>query len=205
MTMTDKFVRERNLVERLVQRLQIDVDAYDNPNAGGAETGADVLVFHREDRIGLQVSVLDTGAIPGEAIKAEKKLANKAQKTHGGAYSICGQNQPLCAIAATIKKKAAVDVAGFDQVWLLVSCSIPENGAVGSTFLMTDLITADALNDATSALLSSSKYARAFLHPIFNWEDVLYEWTRDRQWEKHVNPQSRSGGVDLLGYSEGDA
>jgi len=50
-------------------------------------------------------------------------------------------------------------------------------------------LTSDALNAATSAPLSRSKYARAFLHPIIRLEDALYEWTPDRQWEKHVNPR----------------
>ncbi|MGB6285907.1 MAG: hypothetical protein WBG18_16075 [Xanthobacteraceae bacterium] len=42
--MTTKFSRERNLVERLVQRLGLPVDDYEDPNASDFETGADVTV-----------------------------------------------------------------------------------------------------------------------------------------------------------------
>lgn len=90
------------------------------------------------------------------------------------------------AIAAAITKKSASDVTGFDEVWLLVSCGIPEHGAVVSTFVITNWLTADALTAATSRALSLSPYARAYLHPITSLEDALYEWTPSQQWQKHV-------------------
>jgi len=40
--MAMKFLREKDLVERLIQRFGLDVDGYDDPNASGSGTGADV-------------------------------------------------------------------------------------------------------------------------------------------------------------------
>lgn len=71
--MTMKFSRERNLVERLVQRLGLPVDDCEDPNASDFETGADVTLLRGGGRIGVQVTILDTRAAPGKAIAAEKR------------------------------------------------------------------------------------------------------------------------------------
>jgi hypothetical protein len=187
--MTTKFVREKDLVERLVQRLGLDVGGYEDPNASGSETGADVTILHGDCRIGVQVTILDTGTVPGESIAKEKAQAREATGTHGGVYGGWGQNQPMAAIVAAVTKKSATDVAGFDEVWLLVSCGIPEHGAIISTLLMTNCLTAAALTAATAATLARSSYGHAFLHPITALEDALYEWTPAQQWQKHIRPR----------------
>jgi len=126
------------------------------------------------------------------AIAAEKRTANTAQAAHGGVYSMWGQNQPIAPIAASIgkkvKKSRRYSFAGFDEVWLLVSCGVPELGAVVSTFLMSPWVTAAALQEATGRLLAGSTYARAFLHPIIGQEEALYRWAPAIGWEKFVKP-----------------
>lgn len=186
--MTQKFVREKDLVERLMRRLALNVESYADPNANGNETGADVLILCDGRRIGVQVTILDTGTEPGKAIAAEKTQAKAARKTHGGVYGGWGQTNPMPAISAAIHRKSATDVSGFDEAWLLISCGVPDDGAIVSTFVMTHWLTAETLNAATSDMLSRSSYARAFLHPIIHLEDALYEWTRTQQWQKHVLP-----------------
>jgi hypothetical protein len=192
--MTTKFTREKDLVERLVKRLGLSADGYEDPNASGPETGADVAILCSGRRIGVQVTILDTGAIPGQAIAAEKAQANESLKFRGGVYGGWGQTDPIPAIAAAITKKSATDVTVFDEVWLLVSAGIPEHGAVVSTFVVTNWLTAEALTTATSEALSRSPYVRAFLHPITAPEDALYEWTPAQQWRKHVRTRLQPEG-----------
>lgn len=192
--MTQKFVREKDLVERLVRRLRLDVESYADPNTGSNETGADVTILCANKRIGVQVTILDTGLVPGRAIAAEKTQSKAAMETNGGVYGGWGQPDPVGAIAVAIAKKSAIKVAGFDEAWLLVACGVPELGTVVSTFVMTPWLTAEALTIATSAALSNSSYARAFLHPIVNLEDALYEWTPTQQWRKDVRPGSEPSG-----------
>lgn len=195
--MTTKFSRERDLVERLVLRLGLTVDGYEDPNACGPETGADVTILCGGRRIGVQVTILDTGPVSGTAIAAEKAQANAAMRFGGGVYGGWGHIEPMAAIAAAITKKSATDVTGFEEVWLLVSCGIPEHGAVVSTFVVTNWLTAEALTTATFEALSRSPYVRAFLHPITAIEDALYEWTPVQQWQKHVRARSEPEGPNF--------
>jgi len=192
--MTTKFERERDLVERLVRRLGLDVDGYKDPNANGPETGADVTILRGDRRIGVQVTILDTGGVPGKAIAAEKAQAREAWNTHGGVYGGFGNPLPMDAIVAAITKKSATRVSGFHKVWLLISAGIPERGAVISTSFMTQWLTAEALTVATSGILRRSSYVRAFLHAITALEDALYEWTPAQQWQKHVRARQGPEG-----------
>ena len=201
--MTKKFAREKDLVERLVQRLGLAAEGYEDPNASGLETGADLTVLLVGRRIGVQVTILDTGAAPGKAIAAEKAQARETLKFRGGVYGGWSQNEPMNAIAAAIARKAATDVTGFDEVWLLVSCGIPEHGAVVSTFVVTNWLTVGALTVATSRALLQSSYDHAFLHPITALEDALYEWTPAKQWQKHVGARPAPEGASL-GHSADD-
>ena len=61
--MDDKFARERHLVELLMRRLDHAVFRYSNPNdKPNVETGLDVVADTVLGRIGIQVTVLDTGS-----------------------------------------------------------------------------------------------------------------------------------------------
>ncbi len=192
--MTQKFMREKDLVERLVGRFGLDVESYEDPNSGGIETGVDVTLLCGTKRVGVQVTILDMGTVPGEAIAAEKAQAKKAMASHGGVYGGWGQLNPMDRIVAAITNKSATRVAGFDEVWLLAVCGVPDLGSVVSTFVMTPSLTADALTVATSAALSKSPYIRAFLLPILSLEDAVYEWTPRQRWRKDVRQQSQRIG-----------
>jgi len=188
--MTTKFAREKDLVERLVRRLGLDVDGYEDPNANRPETGADVTILRGRQRVGVQVTILDTGAVPGKAIGAEKTQAKAALEGGGaGVYAGWGNALPIDAIVSAITKKARARVAGFDEVWLLVSAGIPEHGATIATSFMTHWLTPEALTVSTAKLLAGSSYQRAFLHPIMALEGALYAWTPAGQWTKDVRPK----------------
>jgi hypothetical protein len=195
--MTAKFVRERDLVERLVQRLGLAVDDYEDPNASTSETGADVTILSGGRCIGVQVTILDTGTVAGKSIAAEKQQAKEGLKFHGGVYGGWGQTKPIAAITTAFTKKSAIDITGFDEVWLLVSAGIPQHGAVVSTFVVTNWLTAEALTTATLEALSRSPYVRAYLHPITALEDALYEWTPANQWQKDVRPRPGPEGLSF--------
>jgi hypothetical protein len=192
-----QFIRERHLVTLLMQRLGVAVTEYDDPNArAGKETGADVLALVNGCRIGVQVTELDTGDTPGIARAAEKKDAREGQHRSGGVYGGWAQNDPA-KVASAIQRAVARKVAlaqqhnfrDFDKVWLLVSCGVPEQGSVISTFVMTTWLHADALNQATAGELIRSKYARAFVHPVVGPEKALYHWTARDGWQKIKQPE----------------
>jgi hypothetical protein len=103
--MTNKFVREKHLVELLLKRLGFAASGYLDPNdASGVETGVDVIAIIAQKRIGIQVTELDTGSKAGQARADEKKLAAGAG-ANGGVYGAWAQNNslefPLQFIAST--------------------------------------------------------------------------------------------------------
>jgi hypothetical protein len=191
------FEREKGLVVLLMQRLGLSPDEYRDPSATGAgETGADVAAVIKGHRIGIQVTELDTGETPGVARADEKKDARAGQRRGSGVYGGWAQNDAgkvLSAIQQAVARKVAIaqrhDFRDFDEVWLLVSCGVPELGAVISTFVMTPWLDGAALDQATAGQLTGSKYARAFVHPVLGVEKALYEWRGGSAgWSKSTVP-----------------
>ncbi|HME25091.1 MAG TPA: hypothetical protein VKI44_27820 [Acetobacteraceae bacterium] len=195
--MTDKFARERHLVMHLMQRLGIAPSEYVDPNAAaGHETGIDVVAIVKARRIGVQVTELDTGAVPGRSRGAEKRDARAARETGGGVYFGWAPNDPakmIDAVRASIARKCAIadrhTFDGISEVWLLVSAGVPEIGAVISTSIVTPWLSDADLNNATLPLLEESKYRRAFVHSIVAVPRVLYSWSPGRAWQKTIQPE----------------
>jgi hypothetical protein len=190
--MTTKFERETHLVELLLHRLGIAASEYLDPNGiSGDETGADVVAITDQGRFGIQVTEFDTGPKAGKSRAEEKALAKNAL-LRGGVYGTWAQNESsalIGAIVRSISRKATHTTAtGFDEVWLLISCGIPDLGSVASTFAMTPWLTTADLDKATMADLSDSKYRRVFLHSILGVERALYRWEPGRPWQKSVEP-----------------
>jgi hypothetical protein len=186
--MKNKFIRERHLVELLMQRLGIAAQYVDAMAKVAEETGADVIAVTAKGRIGIQVTELDTGSVAGTARGEERKIARAAA---GGPYGTWGQHDPgvvFSAIRRSIARKAAMTPAGaFAEVWLLISCGIPEPGSIGSTFVYTPALKTAALNAETSGLLANSRYVEVFLHSVLGVERALYQWSRQSgSWTKTV-------------------
>jgi hypothetical protein len=186
----DKFAREKDLVDLLMQRLDLAVSRYSDPNdQPNVETGVDVVADTALGRLGIQVTEFDTGSKPGAARAAEKAASRKGEEEHGGVYGGWAQNDlssVLKAIRRRIERKAvASTIPGFDEVWLLISCGVPEPGSVVSTFAVTTSLTTKDLDAATTAL-SNSKYRRVFLHSILGTEHALYHWQPNFGWTKNV-------------------
>jgi hypothetical protein len=79
-------------------------------------------------------------------------------------------------------------VVGCDDAWLLIVASLPELGALASTFVITQWLSADALDSATVSHLAACNYARAFVHIVAGSEHALYVWSAGGKWEKHAQP-----------------
>jgi hypothetical protein len=123
------FERERNLVEHLLRRLSLGVASLFDPNAGGSETGMDVIVHLADGRaICVQVTEIDPHAEPGKARAEEKRIAGKGQDD---VYGTWAQNDPqiiLDALVRSIKRKAAIanrhSFSEVVEVWLLVCLAL---------------------------------------------------------------------------------
>jgi hypothetical protein len=185
-----KFERERYCVEQLAHLMRLPVIGYSNPLADYArEIGVDVIAVVGERRIGFQVTEYDGGEgnsrTKGRMRAAEMKQVREAPKT-GGVYTGWGSPHVEQALPARIKAKVRTsknhNFTECDEVWLLVSASIP--GVGNSTFIPHDHINSDLLNRWTADTLAISKYGKAFLHVI--WYDALFEWDRLSGWRNLV-------------------
>ncbi len=197
--MANPFPRESGLVDLLMRRLGIKViEPYVNPNsAAGQETGLDVVAMTADWRVGVQVTEVDTGAIPGRVRATEKVVAREALQAGKFTYGSWAQNDPEAMLAAVVhamngKVKKSFSRSRVDEVWLLISCGIPEVGSVASTFIMTSLLDVGALSRATLEMLSKSGYDKAFLHSVLGTERALYRWTPQGGWGKTI--QETYGG-----------
>jgi hypothetical protein len=171
-----------------MERLGIVPDAYFDPNTTRAgETGADVIAIIDRRRIGIQVTDIDTGEVPGKARREETGLASDAT-ARGSTYGTWAQNDPgkiLGSIVRSLTRKARMSFAGFDEFWLLMCAGVPEWGAIGATSIMTLWVTTDALDAATLERLGASKYTRAFIHALLRGRGkALYKWHGGAGWSK---------------------
>jgi hypothetical protein len=180
------FEKEKGRVVLLMERLGMVPEEYRDPNLGAAgETGADVIAVFGNQRIGVQVTDLDTGEMPGAARREESGLA-RDPAARDSTYGTWAQNDPariMAAIMCSLERKARMSSAGFDEFWLLTCAGVPEFGAVGATFVMTPWLGTDALDAATLQSLAASKYTRAFIHVVLGVEEkALYQWHRGTVW-----------------------
>ena len=189
----EKYIKEKDLVERLLFRLRLNWQAPSDPNADGKETGIDVIVPLNDGRIiGVQVTMLDPHPEPGKARAREKRIAGPTPIVYGD----LAQNNPqiyLDALVSTIKRK--IDIAeqhsfeGLDltEKWLLVCAGIPEPGAAISTTVMTQWLHEHNIERVTGGVLQQSKYDRCFFLPILGSERALYKREKNLAWEKVVS------------------
>jgi hypothetical protein len=183
------FEKEKGRVMLFMQRLDLAPDEYRDPSADRAgETGADVVAVFGNRRIGIQVSDLDTGGVPGSARREESGLFRAAEARGGATYGTWAQNDPsrvMAAIVRSITRKSRMSCAGFDEFWLLMCAGVPELGAIGATFVMTPWLTTEALDAETLQILVASKYSRAFIHVVLGVEEkAIYQWYRGTGWSK---------------------
>ncbi len=206
MAMSDS-TREKDAVQRLAIILGMDVGEYLDPkHISAIESGADVVLVTADwRRIAVQVTELDTGSIPGRARGKEVYLAGQAS---GRPYATWVQNDVVAieaAIRRAIRRKVKIaakhDFTGYEEVWLLVWASVPQIGAIGSTF-MPPWTNGLNVEQASANLLSSSKYDRAFVLDTAGIGPPLYAWMRGRDWAVHSSSRvaytDRPSAFDVL-------
>src|SRR6516164_1640130 len=163
-----------------MERLVAVPGEYLGPNTTG-ETGADVIAILDGRRIGIQVTDIDTGEVPGKARREESGVARDAAG-RGSTYGTWAQNDRekiMAAIVRSLTRKTRMSFGGFDEFWLLMCAGVPEWSAIGATFVMTHWLTIDALDSATLHSLAASRYSRAFIHAVLGVEEkALYQLRR---------------------------
>ena len=169
--MVAKYVREQALVELLMRRRGLTVESYVDPNTEASdETGADVIAIVGSSRIGIQVTELDTGRVAGQGRASEKAAWRDAQERGDGTYASWAQSNPselVAAIARAVTSKMQ-QIIGCDEAWLLISASLPELGTLVSTFVITQWLPAEALNEAT-VMQSRGMQLRARFPSCHRW------------------------------------
>jgi len=199
--MRDPYKQEKRYVETLMTRLGITVTVYDDPRRiFGRETGADVMVLTEAGkRIGVQLTTLDTGTRRGQSRGCETRMVRDARDRgleSPGMFVQNSQNLLMTRLKDVFGEKVKIslrhDFKEFNASWLLVVSGIPEEGAVGSTFLVTTWLTSSVLDSLTLTDLERSNYDRAFLCPIHGLEEAFYSWEKGGGWQKTEFPSSRN-------------
>jgi hypothetical protein len=199
--MKDQYRQEKPYVEMLMTRLGITVTKYDDPRRiFGRETEADVMVVTEAGKlIGVQLTTLDTGTRRGQSRGCEKKMVRDARDRRletPGMFVQNSQNIFTKRLKDVFGEKVEIslrhDFEEFNASWLLVVSGIPEEGAVGSTFLVTTWLASSVLDSLTLTDLERSNYDRAFLWPIQGLEEAFYSWEKGGGWQKTQFPASRN-------------
>lgn len=193
--MTQKQDMEIDLVQRLLEALSIpefNLKPGDRPDVlakiNGRCIGIEVTQFHGDEE---QNS--NRGSIQR---RNEEQISRQA---NGRAYAMWGTLNPLPALIARIKDKIeraqSYRNQGFNELWLLVAASVPQLGAVCSTFMVLNALNLNDLNGATDTILRNSPFSRVYLHSLLGY--TLHEWSSDKEWQVLQAPTKESQGSEL--------
>jgi len=185
-----KFQLEREIVDRFLRELGYKDFSLSDPNAGQkADTGADVLLYLDGRRYGIQVTLYhsDEGDTPtqrGSALRRQEAL----YKTWPTAYAMYGKPGPWGGLAYRLQSKCAkrCSIRTADELVLLVAASVPQTGAIVSTFLWDAAMDLNGMNTILSPILMGSDFSSAYLYNMMGVGGAsVYEWTRERGvWRK---------------------
>lgn len=193
--MTEKQVFECELAQRLFDALHLKgftLTPDDRPDViatgKACRIGIEVTVFHGDER-----QNTNRGSIQR---RNEEQINRQAS---GRAYGMWSQVDPLPAIVARItdevKRARSYNNDGFDELWLLVAASIPQLGAVGSTFIVPFALNLNDLNGKTDEILRNSQFSRVYLHSVLG--HTLHEWSHDKGWQVLQAPTKEPQGSEL--------
>jgi hypothetical protein len=179
-----KFQLEQDIVNRFVRLLGYTQFSLSDPNAGQkADTGADVLVVVDGRKYGIQVTQYhsDEGMNPagkGSALRREEAQKKSSQQT----YAMFGNPNPWVALAHRIaeKSKKRFSPTAFDELILFIVASVPQLGAVVSTFLLDLALDRDRMNATLAPTLQASGYSSAYLYNMMGkGGPSVYEWNKE--------------------------
>ena len=184
-----KYPTERAMVDQFLREWGHTSFALSDPNAGHkADTGADVLADLDGRRYGFQVTVYhaDEGDAPQKGSKLRAQEA--PYQAWPTAYAMYGKVSPLSGLLYRLQSKCAkrYPTKTVDHLVLLIAASLPEMGALVSTFLWDGAININEMNAILSPILKASVFDSAYLYNMMgvNFRSV-YEWTKEEGcWHK---------------------
>ena len=137
--------------------------------------------------VGIEVTTVhsdETAKSSGSRARAIEQ--RNAQQSPNAVIPYWGHLDPNEALIARITKKvtsaSSYDTETFDELWLLVTTSLPLHGAVASTLALPVCVSIERLNFATHELLSKSRFSSAFIHSLLC--PALYRWSAAAAWQR---------------------
>ena len=179
-----KFQFERDIVERFVRELGHGRYSLSDPNAGKkTDSGADVLLQLNGRRYGVQVTIYhsdegSTSTQKGSALRRQES----AYSHWPTAYAMYTKPNPWTGLAHRIQAKCSKQYSrtAFDELVLLIAASVPQMGAVVSTFLWDQTVDIAEMNAFLSPILGKGPYSSAYLYNMMGIGcRSVYEWTRE--------------------------
>lgn len=193
--MTKKQNVEIDLVRRLLEALSIstfNLKSGDKP---------DILAEFSSRRIGIEVTEYhgDEGQNSNRGSIQRRNEEQISRLANGGAYTMWGSLNPLPALIARIKDKIerahSYGNLDFNELWLLIAASVPQLGAVCSTFMDPITLNLNDLNAATDKNLRNSPFSRVYLHSLLG--HTLHEWSNDKGWQVLQSPTKETQDSEL--------
>lgn len=179
MNISPKQREEVDLAARLLATLghaQIAIEPSDRPDVfaqvGAMRIGIEVTQFHADEHAGAT----------GSSLRAnEERLSRQLPDQSYAQWGISNPNPALVArITDKIAASATYETSSYNQLWLLVSASLPKLGAIGSTFALSTFVNVEELNLSTHQPLSNSSFSAVYLHILLS--PALFCWSREKKW-----------------------
>jgi len=186
-TMNDKKFIELELARRFFSVVNEPVHELQSRDPPKPDVSA-ILLGGR--KIALEVTVVHADEHDSNRLRAQE-IKTESQK-NGGLYAMWGNTRPIEAIAHRLNDKVnkKYDLEQDQELWLLLSSSTPQLGAVVATTLVPMFMSVEDLNKCTHSLLSRSKFHHVYLHMILG--GGIYKWSRSTSWELIKKPEKWS-------------
>lgn len=155
--------------------------------------------------IGIEVTEFhgDEGQNSNRGSIQRSKEVQISMQASGKPYVMPINVSPLPGLVARIgdkvKKSKKYQMQAFDELWLLISASLPQLGAISSTFII-PIEQIDDLNKATHEILCNSQFDKAYLHVLMG--QCLYGWSPSEKWRVLQAPVNESRDPGLSRFKE---
>jgi hypothetical protein len=187
------FEKESEIVRRLLALLGVAAPELSDPNDGRrSDTGVDVALALGGHRFGYQLTEYHAGTTPGVSGGSSLRREESRRARGSNTYAMYGHADPLAGLVAHISEKArqslSHDFQEFDRVDLVVATNLPTWGASASTFLLEVFVDLAALERLTGSLLSSSRYAGAYVFVMqsASGRSSVFGWDRSSGWRRII-------------------
>jgi hypothetical protein len=196
--------KERACVTRLSARISQSFTSIEclNPPA------PDIRVRHADGAVEIfEVTEIHPDENPPRGSSARRQ---EERRTRGNPHAIVPYWIPTEALPAIrlridnkVEKAAGYAVQPHETLSLLLVGSLPQNGAVASTYVFAPFITVERLNAVLHQCLAASRFQRAYLHlPLSG--NAVWGWDRQTAWTVLCAPEEIAcEGRDMLAALKG--